>query len=399
MCRRLGVDLSGQTSASYNMRVNYEKCLLDFENYLRAGLFEQDVLAGRPPTATSPTAAGAQGGAGKGKRTSVTSGVTAPGPAKKPPRPGEGQQHPGGISAGLGANLLGFNHPSLAGMASAAGLFPAGLSGLNLQGMVAPAALLGQPLGAGVGGGYMLANNALLSHPSLANNPMALAQLLPQSQLRMGAAGLGGTPGLAWHILPSLDAQSRAQLMLYGSSAPNANLLMAGSTPLQLQPQLQFLQQPQLQALAPQAVLPGAQQQLDASVLLQPQAALQQQQQQLQLPGQYQDGAHPAFSTQPGAPLWAGVPLSVPVSSIIDNNTGLDHTQAPQFPLLLQPGIATYAYNPHHPAAGVALQDPAARYAPRAYFSCISTMCAFITQPLTCYDLCCVQALRLLRRQ
>ena len=33
----LGVDLSGQTSASYNMRQNYERCLMDLENYLASG--------------------------------------------------------------------------------------------------------------------------------------------------------------------------------------------------------------------------------------------------------------------------------------------------------------------------------------------------------------------------
>ena len=37
ICRCLPVDLTGQTSASYNMRINYERCLLDFENYLACG--------------------------------------------------------------------------------------------------------------------------------------------------------------------------------------------------------------------------------------------------------------------------------------------------------------------------------------------------------------------------
>ena len=31
------MDLTGQTSASYNMRLNYERCLLDWENYLACG--------------------------------------------------------------------------------------------------------------------------------------------------------------------------------------------------------------------------------------------------------------------------------------------------------------------------------------------------------------------------
>ncbi len=38
VCRCLpGVDLTGQTSASFNMRLNYERCVLDFENYLACG--------------------------------------------------------------------------------------------------------------------------------------------------------------------------------------------------------------------------------------------------------------------------------------------------------------------------------------------------------------------------
>lgn len=37
ICRCLPVDLTGQTSASFNMRANYERCLLDLENYLACG--------------------------------------------------------------------------------------------------------------------------------------------------------------------------------------------------------------------------------------------------------------------------------------------------------------------------------------------------------------------------
>ena len=53
ICRCLPqLDLSGQTSASYNMRLNYERCLLDFENYLASGQYEIDLAAGRAPTHT-----------------------------------------------------------------------------------------------------------------------------------------------------------------------------------------------------------------------------------------------------------------------------------------------------------------------------------------------------------
>lgn len=51
ICRSLDLDLRGQTSASYNMRLNYEKCLLEFEKYLAFGQYSADLAAGTaPPT-------------------------------------------------------------------------------------------------------------------------------------------------------------------------------------------------------------------------------------------------------------------------------------------------------------------------------------------------------------
>ncbi|KAK9833054.1 hypothetical protein WJX74_005940 [Apatococcus lobatus] len=50
VCRCLEVDLTGQTSASYNMRLNYEKCLLEFESYLASGQFAAELAAGSAPT-------------------------------------------------------------------------------------------------------------------------------------------------------------------------------------------------------------------------------------------------------------------------------------------------------------------------------------------------------------
>lgn len=46
VCRTLDLDLKGQTSASYNMRLNYEKTLLEFENYLSSGQYDADVVRG-----------------------------------------------------------------------------------------------------------------------------------------------------------------------------------------------------------------------------------------------------------------------------------------------------------------------------------------------------------------
>ena len=50
VCRCLDVDLTGQTSASYNMRLNYEKCLLEFEMYLASGQYEVDLSVGNAPS-------------------------------------------------------------------------------------------------------------------------------------------------------------------------------------------------------------------------------------------------------------------------------------------------------------------------------------------------------------
>jgi hypothetical protein len=51
VCRCLDVDLTGQTSASFNMRQNYERCLFQFEDYLASGAYVADVNAGRAPSA------------------------------------------------------------------------------------------------------------------------------------------------------------------------------------------------------------------------------------------------------------------------------------------------------------------------------------------------------------
>ena len=46
VCRSLGHDLSGQTSASFAMRQNYERCLLDYE----AHLFDEEQRASKAET-------------------------------------------------------------------------------------------------------------------------------------------------------------------------------------------------------------------------------------------------------------------------------------------------------------------------------------------------------------
>ena len=50
VCRSLGVDLTGQTSASYNMRLNYERCLLEFEHYLASGQYLAELAADQAPS-------------------------------------------------------------------------------------------------------------------------------------------------------------------------------------------------------------------------------------------------------------------------------------------------------------------------------------------------------------
>lgn len=50
ICRSLDLDLRGQTSASFNMRLNYERCLLDFEHYISNGQYLSDLATQRAPS-------------------------------------------------------------------------------------------------------------------------------------------------------------------------------------------------------------------------------------------------------------------------------------------------------------------------------------------------------------
>ena len=43
--------MTGQTSASYNMRLNYERCLLEFEHYLASGQYSTELAANEAPSA------------------------------------------------------------------------------------------------------------------------------------------------------------------------------------------------------------------------------------------------------------------------------------------------------------------------------------------------------------
>ena len=45
----MGVDLTGQTSASFNLRTNYDKIMLSFEHYLASPAYARDLLSGTAP--------------------------------------------------------------------------------------------------------------------------------------------------------------------------------------------------------------------------------------------------------------------------------------------------------------------------------------------------------------
>ena len=76
VCRSLGHDLSGQTSASFAMRQNYERCLLDYE----AHLFDEEQRASKAETTgTNET------GASDKKRENEASPADA-GASKRPKR-------------------------------------------------------------------------------------------------------------------------------------------------------------------------------------------------------------------------------------------------------------------------------------------------------------------------
>ena len=77
VCRSLGHDLSGQTSASFAMRQNYERCLLDYE----AHLFEEERRA-----EASGDEAKARGSERKRANERAGPGDETPGAAKRPKR-------------------------------------------------------------------------------------------------------------------------------------------------------------------------------------------------------------------------------------------------------------------------------------------------------------------------
>ena len=77
VCRSLGHDLSGQTSASFAMRQNYERCLLDYE----AHLYEEERRG-----ESSDARAKAKPGLSSGKRENEGASPAEAGAAKRPKR-------------------------------------------------------------------------------------------------------------------------------------------------------------------------------------------------------------------------------------------------------------------------------------------------------------------------
>ncbi|KAK9851880.1 hypothetical protein WJX84_003835 [Apatococcus fuscideae] len=115
VCRSLEVDLTGQTSASYNMRLNYEKCLLEFESYLASGQFAAELAAGSAPSSQSighsfakPAvivgAGGSSSSAGPARFSQGAGQPHAAPPSTFQPYPGPGASSPGAADAD-GASL------------------------------------------------------------------------------------------------------------------------------------------------------------------------------------------------------------------------------------------------------------------------------------------------------
>lgn len=52
ICKRLNINPSKATSASHSLRSNYEKYLLDFEQYMLSGQYEKDRTAGTLPSSS-----------------------------------------------------------------------------------------------------------------------------------------------------------------------------------------------------------------------------------------------------------------------------------------------------------------------------------------------------------
>lgn len=48
ICKRLNINPAKATSASHSLRSNYERYLLEFEQYMLGGQYERDKAAGAP---------------------------------------------------------------------------------------------------------------------------------------------------------------------------------------------------------------------------------------------------------------------------------------------------------------------------------------------------------------
>ena len=75
------VDLTGQTSASFNLRTNYDKIMLTFEHYLASPAYARDLLSGTAPAidmleplATRQVVTRQRGGRGPGRPARMANG-------------------------------------------------------------------------------------------------------------------------------------------------------------------------------------------------------------------------------------------------------------------------------------------------------------------------------------
>jgi hypothetical protein len=247
ICRCLGCDQSPQTIT--NMRIAYERSLLEFEQYVRCGRYQQDRVRDHPPQWVKGDTDSAleqcrRAGQAAAQQPAPGTGSAAPRPAAVGPR--------GALPLGAGAaGLMGLQGVQL--MQGNAALAQAQLAArlqLQQQAQLLAAQKAGRPLGpAGTGP----------TRPAQAGQPQVINAAVQQQLLMLQRAQLlqqagANNPQLA--LLLQQQQQQQAQLAAAAAAAGNARPLGTAAaaapgvlTVAQLQ-QLQQLQQQRANAAA-----------------------------------------------------------------------------------------------------------------------------------------------------
>lgn len=234
VCRSMGI--APDPSSGSNMRTHYEKCLVEFEQYIRCGRFEQDMEAGKPPTAQK---ADTDAAFEQVMRAGAAAAAAPPPPPPAPPAPRASSVAVAGV--GLRPQLIAGAAGGMLQMPGVAGLQP--------------------------GTTAFLARNAAGQPVVIQATPQQLLalQLAQQQQQQLllakqhGRVGAGAAPVVLPAGVPAVSGAANTPAASAATAPAAAAATAAAQQQLLLRQQL--LQQAQLQSAAAAAgakVLPTA---------------------------------------------------------------------------------------------------------------------------------------------